>query len=151
MGMNLVVEFIHSHTLKNVRDRATIKYALIDFGHSMSYPLDTVIEDVRETRFFGFSMRGLPQPEGPYNPFQAEMLSVGDVLQREVRHIEDIIPEFGPFFDRMMEEDPKRRLTARQALQQFYDIFASLSKTQLESKVVNRYWENGKVISKQTW
>jgi len=85
MGMNLVVEFIHSHTLKDVRDRAIIKYALIDFGHSMSYPLDTVIEDVRETRFFGFSMRGLPQPEGPYNPFQAEMLSVGDVLQREVR------------------------------------------------------------------
>ena len=42
-----------------------------------------------------------------------------------------------------MEEDPKRRLTARQALERFYDIFASLSKTQLESKVVNRYWENG--------
>jgi len=169
MGMNLVVEFIHSHTLKDVRDRAIIKYALIDFGHSMSYPLDTVIEDVRETRFFGFSMRGLPQPEGPYNPFQAEMLSVGDVLQREVRvrrslrhsdfiflwrthfsvffflkqHIEDIIPEFGPFFDRMMEEDPKKRLTAVQALEQFYDIFASLSTAQLESKVVNRYWQNG--------
>lgn len=85
MGMNLVVEFIHSHSLKDVRNRATIKYALIDFGHSMHYPLDTAIEDVRETRFFGFSMRGLPRPEGPYNPFQAEMLSVADVLQRQVR------------------------------------------------------------------
>jgi len=95
-------------------------------------------------------MRGLPEPEGPYNPFQAEMLSVGKVVQRRVRHIEDIIPEFGPFFDRMMEEDPMKRLTAHQALEQFYDIFASLSKAQLESKVVNKCWENGKVIPKQT-
>jgi len=43
----------------------------------------------------------------------------------------------------MMEEDPKKRLTAVQALEQFYDIFASLSTAQLESKVVNRYWQNG--------
>lgn len=43
----------------------------------------------------------------------------------------------------MMEQDPIKRLTARQALEQFYDIFAGLSKTQLESKVVNRHWENG--------
>ena len=42
----------------------------------------------------------------------------------------------------MMEEDPKKCLMVCQALELFYNIFASLSKTQLENKVVNRYWEN---------
>lgn len=66
-------------------DPLVTKYALFDFGHSKQYPLDCDINEVEETRFFGFDLRGMPEPEGPYNPFQVEMYSVGQVLQINIR------------------------------------------------------------------
>jgi hypothetical protein len=100
-----------------------------------------------------FAIRGLPAPPGPYNPFQADVIFLGKILQRWVRvstishagklinltfkiqPIADIVPEIGPFFDSMIDDDGKKRLTARQALEAFQKIHSALSPSQLSHPV----------------
>jgi hypothetical protein len=84
LGIN-VLSNVNKWWTKGLLQRSVTRYALFDFGQSKQYPLDIPIDEVQDTRFFGFDLRGYPEPEGPYNPFQVEMLSVGDVLQRNVR------------------------------------------------------------------
>ncbi|KAF8174929.1 hypothetical protein BJ912DRAFT_909635 [Pholiota molesta] len=148
LGIN-VLSNVNKWWAKGLLQRSVTRYALFDFGQSKQYPLDIPIDEVQDTRFFGFDLRGYPEPEGPYNPFQVEMLSVGDVLQRNVRHIENIIPTLGPFFDAMMNPDATKRLTARQALNNFQKIYSSLSKSELNTQVVNLFWDNGVVTPKE--
>jgi hypothetical protein len=68
-----------------MRDPTTTQYAIYDFGYSLIYPYETVLEDVTETRFMGFEKRGIPAPPGPYNPFQADVIFVGVIIGRYVR------------------------------------------------------------------
>lgn len=156
-----VLPNVHKTYPIDLVDRSVTKYALFDFGHSKQYPLDCDIEGVEETRFFNFDLRGMVKPQGAYNPFQVEMYSVGLVLQRHVRvstneernisrshvsfqqHIENIVPELGPFFDAMLDDIPSKRLTARDALNELNKIYKSLSKAQLNSKVTMLFWHRG--------
>jgi hypothetical protein len=71
--------------LKGMRDPSTTRYAIYDFGYSLIYPYETVLEDVTETQFLNFDLRDLPIPSGPYNPFQADVAFLGVTLQRWVR------------------------------------------------------------------
>jgi hypothetical protein len=137
------------YDLKGMRDPTTTRYAIYDFGHSLMYPYETVLEDVTETRFMNFVIRGLPAPPGPYNPFQADVAFLGKILQRYVRistinhdgklinlifkiqPIADIGPDIGPLFDSMTDNDAKKCLTARQALETFRKIHSTLSPLQL--------------------
>ncbi|KAF9478086.1 hypothetical protein BDN70DRAFT_922162 [Pholiota conissans] len=150
LGIN-VLGNVHASRPKGLLERSVTKYAHFDFGNSKQYPQDLSIDQITDTRFFGFDLRGYPDPEGPYNLFQVEMLSVGDVLQRHVRlqasialnkqRIEDIVPPLGPFFDAMMNEDASKRLTAHEALTRFQEIYSDLSDTQMNHEVVNLWWE----------
>lgn len=85
--MNIVMDqcdliFNGGHGL---RDRGEVRYTLIDFGMSVMYPEDSVIEDLVETQPLGFRRRGGPAVEGPYNPFKADLALMGLVLQLRVR------------------------------------------------------------------
>jgi hypothetical protein len=44
----------------------------------------------------------------------------------------------------MMHPDATKRLTARQALNNFQKIYSSLSKSELNTQVVNLFWDNGR-------
>ncbi|KDR83384.1 hypothetical protein GALMADRAFT_205386 [Galerina marginata CBS 339.88] len=58
-------------SLSSLRNPAEVWYALYDFGNSVVYPEDTVIEEVpTSSRFIGFRRRGLTLPERPYNPIK---------------------------------------------------------------------------------
>jgi hypothetical protein len=70
---------------KGMRDPSAARYAIYDFGYSLIYPYETVLEDVTETRFLNFELRDLPTPHGPYNPFQEDIAFLGMTLQRWVR------------------------------------------------------------------
>ncbi|KDR85782.1 hypothetical protein GALMADRAFT_234858 [Galerina marginata CBS 339.88] len=128
---------------KGLRQLSSTRYALIDFDNSRQYPPNIPIEQIQETRFWNFYLRDLPEPQGAYNPFQVDIISLGLILQRWVRHIEDIVPELGPFFDHMVTNDPEQLFTARQALAKFNNIYHSLSKSQLDEVVINRWWQDG--------
>ncbi|KJA19245.1 hypothetical protein HYPSUDRAFT_44512 [Hypholoma sublateritium FD-334 SS-4] len=149
LGINVLSD-VNQPYITGLLDPSVTKYALFDFGHSKQYPLDCDINEVEETRFFGFDLRGMHEPEGPYNPFQVEMYSVGLVLQINIRHVEHVVPELGPFFDAMLEDSPAKRLTARQALHAFQKIYESLSDEQLHAKVDMLLWEHGKITPKRT-
>jgi hypothetical protein len=148
-----------------MRDPSTARYAIYDFGYSLIYPYETVLEDVTETRFLNFELRDLPIPDGPYNPFQEDIAFLGMTLQRWVRvrlllifaasrliqlqsqHIENIVPEIGPFFESMINSDAKKRFTARQALEEFQRIKTKLTPSQLNHEVTGIHWENGTYLA----
>lgn len=83
-GINILTD-TRADRLKGMRDPMTTQYAIYDFGYSLIYPYETVLEDVTETRFMGFEKRGIPAPPGPYNPFQADVVFVGVIIGRYVR------------------------------------------------------------------
>jgi hypothetical protein len=41
-----------------MRDLYATRYAINDFGYSLLYPYDTVLEDVKKTRSVNFDLRG---------------------------------------------------------------------------------------------
>ncbi|TFK33835.1 hypothetical protein BDQ12DRAFT_738577 [Crucibulum laeve] len=107
-----------------------------------------LLEDVTVTKFLHFGLRGHPTPPGPYNPFHFDILCLGVMLQRWVRHIEDVVPNIGPFFESMVTDDIIKRFTARQALNNFRDIYSRLSLSQLDSLVTGRQWLDGHIKTK---
>ncbi|KAF9457534.1 hypothetical protein BDZ94DRAFT_201523 [Collybia nuda] len=146
-GINVLV-YTNAEYVKGLRNTSVTRYAIYDFGGSLIYPEDTILEDVHSNEFFNFRLRGYETPPGPWNPFQVDILFLGCVLECWVRHIEDIVPEIGPFFDSMVTEDTHKRFTARQALQEFQKIRSQLSPSQLGSLVTNRFWQDGVVKGK---
>ncbi|TFK33525.1 hypothetical protein BDQ12DRAFT_715773 [Crucibulum laeve] len=146
-GVNVLAP-MHILYLKGICDPAVAKYAIYDFGQSVIYPYNTVLEDVTVTKFLHFDLRGCPTPPGPHNPFHFDVLCLGVMLQNRVRHIEDIVPDIGPFFDSMITDDTTKRFTARQALHEFREIYLRLSPSQLDSLVTGRLWLDGHVKTK---
>ncbi|KDR85783.1 hypothetical protein GALMADRAFT_84930 [Galerina marginata CBS 339.88] len=135
--------------IRGLRDPQATRYALIDFGFSKKYPVDIPIDETEEDRDYNFGTRGIPEPRNPYNPFKVDIIGMGLILQRWVRHLEDIVPELGDFFDGMVTGDFEKRFTARQALLRFNEVYSSLSKFQLNHEVANRWWEGGQVQVKE--
>ncbi|TFK34376.1 hypothetical protein BDQ12DRAFT_726921 [Crucibulum laeve] len=129
--------------LTGVQDPSVSHYATFDFGWSLIYPYDTGLEDVAVSGHCRFRIRGLPTPPGPCNPFSFDVISLGIMLQRWVRHIEDIVPDIGPFFDSMVDSDTTQSFITRQALLHFLDIRSRLSLSQLDSLVTGRFWDEG--------
>ncbi|KAF9457533.1 hypothetical protein BDZ94DRAFT_1272850 [Collybia nuda] len=146
-GINVLVD-TRGTFLTGLRDTSVTRYAIYDFGGSLIYPEDTILENAQTDEFLNFRLRGYETPPGPWNPFQVDILFLGCILERWVRHIEDIVPEIGPFFDLMVTNDLSKRFTARQALQEFRRIHEQLSTSQLDSLVTNRFWDNGVISTK---
>jgi len=140
-GVNVIVD-VNRRFAEGFRDPVMTKYAVYDFGHSLIYPADTDIQDVRDTRYYG---RTDPFSE-TLNPFQLDMLLVGETLQAVVRVIEHDVPAIGPFFDLLVTEDAERRLTAPQAFNMFQQIRAGIGASELRRKVIGRYWRKGGTI-----
>ncbi|KAF8529090.1 other/AgaK1 protein kinase [Hysterangium stoloniferum] len=125
---------------EGLRDASIARYTVYDFGHSLMVPPDTVISDVRDTRFYG----RLPTPPEPsLNPFQLDMYYLGWTMQNYLRVIESSVPELGTFFDTLVNVDADRRPTAQDALTQFKRIYDDLTTAQLSAEVSGRYWRNG--------
>ncbi|KAF8174927.1 hypothetical protein BJ912DRAFT_39413 [Pholiota molesta] len=129
-----------------IRDPSSVRYAVYDFDGSEIYPLEMPLEDIWETKYAGFQLRGLPTPEGPYHPFPLDVLALGQVLERRIRHIQNLVPELGPFFDGMIDRDETRRFTARQALIEFNKIYSNLSDDQLSQPVKFFLWRKNRVV-----
>ncbi|KIM47406.1 hypothetical protein M413DRAFT_22085 [Hebeloma cylindrosporum] len=132
-----------------LRDPSVTRYAVYDFGGSEIYPREVSLRDFRANPWFKFSNYGLPFRDGPFNPFAVDFLSVVILLQCRVRHIENIVPAVGPYFDRLMSYDDDNRPTAREALVDFRQIISQLSASQLSEKISTHYWEDDGVVYKK--
>ncbi|TFK31895.1 hypothetical protein BDQ12DRAFT_618046, partial [Crucibulum laeve] len=141
-GMNILLVLI-GPSLTGVCDPSASHYAIFNFGWSLVYPYDTMLEDIAVSEHCRFCIHGLPTPPGPCNPFAFDVISLGIMLQHWVWHIEDIVPDIRPFFDSMVNSDITQRFTAWQALLHFWNIHACLSLLQLDSLVTGQYWDKG--------
>ncbi|KIM47414.1 hypothetical protein M413DRAFT_199530 [Hebeloma cylindrosporum] len=147
MGLNIATNS-NKFFLIGLRDPSVTRYAVYDFGNSEIYPRDVSLRDFRANPWFKFSNYGLPFRNGPFNPFAVDFLSVIILLQCRVRHIENIVPAVGPYFDRLMSYDDDSRPTAREALVDFRQIVSQLSVTQISEKISTHYWKDGVVYKK---
>ncbi|KAF9035560.1 hypothetical protein BJ165DRAFT_1509985 [Panaeolus papilionaceus] len=119
-------------------------YAVLDFGHSVAYPLESNLDEITTTLCYGTELK----PHGERNPFKLEMYWVGRMLQRHVRVVEEFIPEIAPYFDNIIEADEAHRPSAKEALEQFRQLQASLSVEQLQKPLKYRFWKEGRLIPK---
>ncbi|KAJ3506461.1 hypothetical protein NLJ89_g6854 [Agrocybe chaxingu] len=146
-GLNAVVN-CDIDNVPGLRDPAVAKYALFDFGNCSIYPKDTDITSVVETRHFNFYLRDLETEQDHWNPFEVDIIFLGAELQFLVRHIENFVPEIGPFLEKMTNVDNPKRPTAREALQEFRRIYSGLTSPQLSQEIETAWWTNGKSITK---
>ncbi|KIM47415.1 hypothetical protein M413DRAFT_62165, partial [Hebeloma cylindrosporum] len=142
VGMNIVAHS-NKYNATGRRDPSVTRYAVYDFGNSQLYPRDVSLRDFRATPHFNFSNYDLPFPTGPFNPFAVDFLGMALLLQRRVRHIENIIPAIGPYFDRLILTDEAERPTAHEALVEFRQILSQTTPSQLSEKVTTLLWEDG--------
>jgi hypothetical protein len=86
IGMNVALQLPHGKKQPlGLRDPLSTHYAFYDFENSEIYPLETPLEEIFETKYAGFRLRGLSEPKGPYKPFPLDVLRLGLVLERRTR------------------------------------------------------------------
>jgi len=143
-GYNVCVEMYQGSDITGTRRPSEARYALYDFGASLLYAKDTPLETTHPGwKDWGWRIRGVHAPSHPYSPFQFDVWCLGLVLQRYVRHIENIVPELGPFFSKITDLHPSQGFTAQQALAEFKRIYSGLTPSQLAEPVTTRRWKNG--------
>jgi len=148
-GMNIVMN-CNKFFAPGLRDPSVTEYVVYDFGNSQLYPRDVSLRDFRATPSFNFDLHCMLEPIGPFNPFAADFLSVALVLQRRVRHIENVVPAIGPYFDNLVSTDNDKRPTAHEALVEFRRILSQTNSSQLAEKITTLTWEDGVVLNKMT-
>ncbi|KIM36293.1 hypothetical protein M413DRAFT_320168 [Hebeloma cylindrosporum] len=149
-GYNVCISKDKSYAATGTRHPSEAKYAVYDFGGAILYPEETPLSITNpKWQTWGWRLRNIRVPTEPYNPFQFDMLALGLVLQRYVRHIEKIIPELGPFFDRMTDPTPSKNFTAKEALAEFRRIQSQLTPSQLSRRITTRLWRQGLVYKKR--
>ncbi|KAF9561605.1 hypothetical protein CPC08DRAFT_425200 [Agrocybe pediades] len=131
-------------TIPGLRDPASVRYALIDFSCSSMYPLDVPLDDARDTREVRSGMIAIRDPVvEPYNPFAVDFHSCADIIEQWTRHIENIVPDLGPFFDKITTINYKRGSQASEALQSFMEIYSKLSPSTLRQEIGTWRWRSG--------
>jgi hypothetical protein len=87
IGMNVALHLPYAVKQPlGLRDGAlSARYAFYDFEASVIYPLETPLEDVWETEFVGFELRGIPIPDGPFKVFPLDVLCLGKLLENRTR------------------------------------------------------------------
>ncbi|KAH9483624.1 hypothetical protein JR316_0003094 [Psilocybe cubensis] len=150
IGMNAVMDSSETIGKTGMRDPAEVRYALFDFGASITFPEDTDIEEASLTRYNSFALHDVPDEsvKYPYNPFKLDMAFLGTSLQTYVRHLEPFVPQLGPFFDSLVDMNNPNQLSASQALACFTKICDGLSPDIAQVPLDTRVWSNG-VIEKK--
>lgn len=67
-----------------------------------------------------------------------------------LQHIENIVPELGPFFDRLVNPLDPEQFTVSEALSRFMDIYDKLSASQLQEPVHTWVWLKGRTVAIDT-
>ncbi|KAH9483629.1 hypothetical protein JR316_0003099 [Psilocybe cubensis] len=149
IGMNVVIQHTEMFRRTGLRKRDEVRYALFDFGASVAFPEDTVIEDTFTTDYLWFGVHNIQEDsvKYPYNPFKADIAFLGTALQTYVTHIENLVPELGPFFESLIDMNDPKQLSASQALAKFTDICDRISPDVAQASFDTRAWKNGQCKS----
>jgi serine/threonine protein kinase len=98
-----------------------VKYYFVDYGISSYFP-----EGTEPQLVLGLAGRDRDVPElsdeVPYDPFKVDILTIGNVLRRELVAKYTNVGFFMPLIEAMMQSEPSRRPSAEHALQQWQTI-----------------------------
>ncbi|EJD49019.1 kinase-like protein [Auricularia subglabra TFB-10046 SS5] len=120
----------HPDGVRPLRSLFDVKYAFIDYGLSRKFDRNTGLEDARMSDASGTAHFCAPEifKSAPYNPFRADVYSLGVLLSEELevaeRHKSQVLrllkkhsPAFLGILERMCKKDPRKRPTAVEALE----------------------------------
>ncbi|PPR00535.1 hypothetical protein CVT24_005509 [Panaeolus cyanescens] len=147
IGLNVIIDKNHNFP-KGHHDPKEALYAIIDFGFSLIYPYETPLEEVTTTLRYGCEVPSKIKEYRARNPFTLETHYTVKMIEGAARVVEKFIPEIGPFFDDILKVEEENRPFAREVLQRFRQLKASLTPEQLHTPVQDRYWKRGKFYSK---
>ncbi|KAF4610824.1 hypothetical protein D9613_007278 [Agrocybe pediades] len=125
--------------IEGLRDPSSARYCVMDFDYSSRYSADMSLDDVRETK----PVDRLGNSPEPYNPFAVDFYACASRLQRWTRHIENVVPELGSFFEKVMQVDLKRGTQASEALQSFMELYNKVPESVLSQKIDTFLWAKG--------
>ncbi|KIK41252.1 hypothetical protein CY34DRAFT_806284 [Suillus luteus UH-Slu-Lm8-n1] len=115
------------------------KYYIIDFGLSRRY--DASEENPREYPIFGGD-KTVPEFQNdsnvPLNPFPTDVYYLGNVIREQFLNTKTGFEFLKSLVDDMVQNDPSKRPTMEQAVEQFDTIRQSLSTWKLRSRVTAR-------------
>ncbi|KAF9478083.1 hypothetical protein BDN70DRAFT_896010 [Pholiota conissans] len=117
-----------------------LAYEILHALVSKVYPAGIRLDIVLETEYYGFALRGIPQPERPFKVFPLDVLCLGISLENRTMHVESIIPKLGPFLDGMVHPDENRQYTAREALTALKKIYADLTPERMSQRLTSWLW-----------
>lgn len=80
--MNLYGTHTALYSAMGVRDPQEVEYTVYDFGHSLLYPPETDIANVKTSRRLRYYHA--PDPIGEYNPFKSDIAMMGGLLHGHV-------------------------------------------------------------------
>ncbi|KAF8882648.1 hypothetical protein CPB85DRAFT_1339423 [Mucidula mucida] len=117
-------------------------FAFIDYGFASVVPLNMVLEDapLRHNLRLDFR-RGLQGRGSTCNPFEADVLFLGALMQRHIRMVPDVFPEGIQLVERMMGLHGARVPSASEALRDFRTIKGKLSRATLNHEFVSQRWD----------
>lgn len=110
-------------------DLDAVRFAIIDFDSSISFPMSAQIDSVVLEREMRAELMKLGLPKEAANPFHDDVFVTLNVLQRHVRVLESELPEVGVFFDNHLKEYPPP--PASEVLNAFRKAISGISEAQL--------------------
>ncbi|PPQ79173.1 hypothetical protein CVT24_012887 [Panaeolus cyanescens] len=148
--LNVIIDKNHDFP-KGHHDPKEALYTIIDFGFSLIYPYETPLEEVTTTLRYGCEVPSKIKEYRARNPFTLETHYTVKMIEGAARVVEKFIPEIGPFFDDILNVEEANRPFAREVLQRFRQLKASLTPEQLHTPVQDRYWKRVPDQSTRVW
>ncbi|KAF8909771.1 kinase-like domain-containing protein [Gymnopilus junonius] len=128
-----------------LRSKEMLSYAVFDFDFSVILP-----PEVDRTKYrlpyerswgtFNYTM-DTAQGEFDYNPFVLDVGILGVRFCYDFQHLTGEIPMLAPLLDKMTTRDLDHRFTALEALNFFDELFAQLTKEELECHIQTQFRE----------
>ncbi|KAF9043528.1 hypothetical protein BDZ89DRAFT_1128232 [Hymenopellis radicata] len=120
-------------------------FAYIDFGFASVVPQDMSLEDapLRHNLFLE-TRAGLQGKGSTCNPFEADVLLLGAMMQRHLRMVPDVFPEGIQLMERMMGLHGERVPSASEALRDFRTIKGKMTRAMLDHKFTSQIWNRRK-------
>ncbi|KAJ7276137.1 hypothetical protein B0H12DRAFT_1083760 [Mycena haematopus] len=128
------------------REPTRIKYYFIDFGLACSF---SSFEDRGLVRGICGQHRNIPElsEDIPYDPFALDIRQIGEMLKRDYVEVYLGLDFLESWMLRLRDDDPAKRPTAKEALEEFQALVSTLPEDKLKSRLIGRGdWPLGRRI-----
>ncbi|TEB32428.1 hypothetical protein FA13DRAFT_1731631 [Coprinellus micaceus] len=127
--------------LNELRASGSVHYAFIDFDSSIAFPENADLSTLRVQRLMRNPVLYMGLKPGLCDPFKDDVLCLTATTQTMVRVIENVVPEVGLFFDKILHCTYDDVPSALQALQSFRRWRAGVTHDQQREPPGGSFWK----------